>query len=143
MSDKLIYLVEDDHLKELLSLGFGDSLKIDVIETHSEFLARFEDLAARRPVCILLDVMLPWSATEISAADVSFNPDSFMTAGVECYRKIRADKRTAHVPVLLYSVWDRKDVVGIPLDADYLRKDAPDRRIIMWVNDAVAKARES
>ena len=117
MPQELIYLVEDDDHQakstlDLVELGFGQTVRVEVVASESDFLKRFEGIAANRPACILLDIMLPWSATKISEGQP--RRDSFMTAGLECCKKLRADKRTAQIPVLLYSVWDSKDIDGIP-----------------------------
>lgn len=105
--------------------------------THHGFLEKFEEIAERRPSCIILDLMLPWTDTEISAEPPSL--DSFMTAGIECQKKLRGDERTSKVPVLIYTVLDRGDLPGLPAGTAQLRKDAPDAKLLGWVREALSR----
>jgi CheY-like chemotaxis protein len=142
MDKKLIYVVEDDYLEAEFTLGllqetFGDSVETEHIATHHAFLTKFEEIAKRQPACIILDVMLPWTDTEVT--DQPSTLDSFMTAGVQCRNKLRVDGRTTNIPVLVYTVLDRGDLQGLPEGTTYLRKDAPNHRLIEWVKEAFSK----
>lgn len=137
---KKLYVVEDDYHQaqwtaDLLKEEFGEAVELERISTQHEFLTRFEEIALRQPACIILDVMLPWTDKEVSEEPSSV--DSFMTAGIQCCRKLRGDSRTANTQVLIYTVMDRSDLPGLPDRIVHLRKDAPDSRLIAWVKDCM------
>ena len=138
---KKIYVVEDDYgqaqwTMEVLTEAFRDTIIIEHIATHHGFGGKFEEIAASQPACIILDVMLPWTDTAITEEPPSL--DSFMTAGIHCCEQLRKDPRTARIPVLIYTVLDRSDLSGLPNDVEYLRKDSQDRRLVGWVEKALA-----
>ena len=142
MKKKLIYVVEDDYHQaqwtlERIKEEFGESVEVQLITTHYQFNQRLEEIGLRLPVCIILDVMLPWTDTEVSEQPA--NMDSFMTAGIDCLKKLHGDPRTAAIPVLIYTVLDRSDLTGLPDGTAFLRKDSPDYRMIAWVKEALSK----
>ena len=143
MKKHRIYVVEDDYGQAQLTIvaledSFGDSIDIVHIATHHKFREKFEEIAANLPLCIILDVMLPWSDTAIAEEPPSI--ESFLTAGFQCCEQIRNDPRTTKIPILIYTVLDRSDIKGLPKNVDYLRKDSADQRLIDWVKGAFEKA---
>lgn len=143
MKKKLIYVVEDDYYQaqwtlDLLREEFGETIEVERIATHHGFLEKFREIAEKKPACIILDVMLPWTDTEISEEPTSL--DSFMTAGIQCQQRLKGDERTAKIPVLIYTVLDRGDLSRLPAGTAHLRKDAPDSKLIEWVENVLATA---
>jgi hypothetical protein len=140
MPQKTVYVVEDDHLQSdwiirTLGKALGPEVDIRLIKTHSDFLSRFGEIATAQPACIILDVRLQW--TDQDAYQLPADPDSYERAGMEC-RQILADSpATSKIPILLYSVQDRKGIPGYSPDMAFLRKDSHDSKLIEWVRRAV------
>lgn len=133
---KIIYIVEDDYFQleyvsTLLQNEFGSDVEVRPIQTESEFCRRFEEIAAARPACIVLDILIQWA--EATMSDDSRGPGTFRTAGLRCQRKLREDQRTKNIDVILYTVLDRSDVLDFPQEVHYLRKDASDERFLELV----------
>ena len=138
--NSLIYIVEDDPLvaewvEELITKEFGSGMEARLIGTHSSFLKEFKNIANDPPGCIIMDFMLQWSDEATSDGPKKLN--SFLTAGIECYRMLMNDPRTKGIPILIYTVLDKADIRDLPRHAPYLRKDAPDEKLVDWVRAAL------
>jgi CheY-like chemotaxis protein len=139
-----IYLVEDDPLqvdwvREILTNEFGGSLEIGVINSETQFLEKFDEIATKQPACIIVDVMLPWTEAKMNQSGRPKDIGTFQDAGLRCVAKLSGDGRTKAIPVLLYTVLDKNDII-LPLGAHYMRKDAPDPRFIQKIRELTQSA---
>lgn len=114
MNNPLILIIEDDtDIRELLAYSLGkENYAVERAESAEEAL---EFLKSAVPDLILLDLMLP------------------QMSGFECLTRIRADRRTELIPVIIVSARDdESDVVrGLELGAaDYVTKPFSPRVLI-------------
>ena len=127
-------IVEDDksqfsYIKNGIRQGryFSES-RIERIATELEFIEKLESLATEKPDVILLDIMLRWTDPH---PDMTLPPPhiaeaSFFRAGVRCEQRLAADSRTRNIPVIVYSILDKKDFDGEISErpeVHYLEKD--------------------
>jgi DNA-binding response OmpR family regulator len=101
MSPKRILIIEDEtDLREMLSLRLKKE-KFEVLES-SEGITGLKKALEELPDLILLDLMLPF------------------TSGLDILRKLRANRKSAQVPIIIISAkGDESDiVVGLELGAD-------------------------
>jgi CheY-like chemotaxis protein len=141
MSQRVIYVVEDDYLHrewivKVLRQNFADQLEVKEIKTHSGFEANFEAIAADQPVAVILDVMLQWKDTEVAKDPAKL--DSYLRAGLECASMLAKDPRTRNAQVILYTVLERANMRDIPKGAVYLSKGSRDRDLVACVKTALA-----
>jgi hypothetical protein len=95
-------------------------VEVSTIETESSFGAALPALKATPPNIIVLDMLLRWAD---SPSEGSTEPD-FFAAGVRCGELLRADPRTAGIPIIYYSVLDRDQIpeFQLPKNAFYCPK---------------------
>jgi DNA-binding NarL/FixJ family response regulator len=141
-----VVLVEDDFLEaewaqRLLEESFPGA-SIDVIRTEKEFRLVFPKIASNPPDVVILDMMLPWTDID-DAGPSSDKPDgSFVNAGARCLSLLRADAHTANVPAVIYTTLDRMDLVDVPAGVVYVRKDAPDERLVRVIKNVLSASRQ-
>lgn len=129
-------IVEDDkfqysHIKDAITKiwSFRNSKKrIERIATESEFIDKFESIAGEKPDVIIMDIMLRWSdpAPDMRLPPPEIAEQGFFRAGVRCERKLAADPRTRNIPVIVYSILEKKDLEGEVTqrpEVSYLEKD--------------------
>lgn len=117
-----ILIVEDDKaqysdLKNAITqirTSSNSKQRIERIATESEFIAEFESIARDKPDVIILDVMLRWAdpAPDMKLPPSEIAEQGFFRAGVRCERRLAADPRTSDIPIIVYSILDKKDLVG-------------------------------
>ena len=101
MSPKRILVIEDEtDIREMLSLRLKKE-KFDVLEA-SEGMTGLKKAQEELPDLVLLDLMLPF------------------TSGLDILRKLRANRKTAPMPVIIVSAKGEESdvVVGLELGAD-------------------------
>ena len=106
MSPKRILVIEDEtDIREMLSLRLQKE-KFEIIES-SEGMTGLKKAQEELPDLVLLDLMLPF------------------TNGLDILRKLRANRKTAQVPIIIVSAKGEESdvVVGLELGADdYITK---------------------
>jgi len=106
MAPKRILVIEDEtDIREMLSLRLKKE-KFDVLES-SEGMTGLKKAQEELPDLVLLDLMLPF------------------TNGLDILRKLRANRKTAQVPIIIVSAKGEESdvVVGLELGADdYIAK---------------------
>lgn len=118
---KYILIVEDDNLqfdaiqKSISQSEYLAGSEIERVITELEFREKFEEIAARNPTVILMDIMLKWtSKNKWVEPPPEVKEHGFFRAGLRCEKMLAADKRTQNIPVIIYSVIDREE-----LEADF------------------------
>lgn len=120
MKLKILFL-EDDHrqrtpTREALEAGLD--AEVETKRTEWEFVRDFEAIASSRPHVVVIDAMLQWGnapGMEKPSDEITRNPQK---AGVRCVQKLRDDPRTAGLPVVVYSIFPRQDLLGMGLPAN-------------------------
>ena len=101
MSPKRILVIEDEtDIREMLSLRLKKE-KFDVLEA-SEGMTGLKKAQEELPDLVLLDLMLPF------------------TSGLDILRKLRANRKTAQLPIIIVSAKGEESdvIVGLELGAD-------------------------
>ena len=126
-----IVLVEDDHLQtDHVSTELKRLLGADVhcIRTEQEFREQLDDIAARPPDVLVIDVMLRWAdpSPGVEEPPPDVREGGFQKAGLRCQKFLATRPQTAKLPVILYSVLEGGDLRGSVNDAGvaYVTKDA-------------------
>jgi CheY-like chemotaxis protein len=124
----LIVLIEDDPVQaELMENSIKSKLGAETwrIPTESDFDVKFEDIATKAPVAIVIDIMLRWTdpAEEMPPTPVDYDKtDGYRRAGLRCRKRLSEDQRTQSIPVIIYTVLRREPLgEGIP-ECQYLQK---------------------
>jgi CheY-like chemotaxis protein len=129
-----ILIVEDDklqfsYIKNGIKQGrhFSES-RIERIATEWEFIEKFESIATDKPDLILLDIMLRWTdpAPDMTLPPADIAKEGFFRAGVRCEQRLAADPRTRNIPVIVYSILEKRDFEGEIRErpeVHYLEKD--------------------
>lgn len=127
-------IVEDDklqfsYIKNGIKEGrcFSKS-RIERIATECEFIEKFESIATDKPDLILLDIMLRWTdpAPDMTLPPADIAKEGFFRAGVRCEQRLAVDPRTRNIPVIVYSILEKKDFEGEIRErpeVHYLEKD--------------------
>lgn len=129
-----IVLVEDDHLQEgpledHIRRSFPGAT-IEILGTEQEFRSRLPEYRRRRPDVVVLDVMLRWSYP--SRTPAAPPPDvvegGYQRAGIRCADLMAADDTLRDVPVIYYTILERRDlerdVEQVSDGRRYVRKSA-------------------
>lgn len=135
-----ILIVEDDRLQfdfinDSLSRIMGSSeLEIKRINNESDFRDRFDEIAARRPDIIIMDVMLRWAdpSPNFPMPPPEIVEQGFYRAGLRCVKMLVENEATREIPVIIYSVLDKSDLENdIPVlpNVRYLDKDFDPERL--------------
>jgi len=117
-----ICVVDDDEKSCKLLAAFLTREQTFTVQCHADGESAFEAIAAEPPDAVLLDVMLPG------------------IDGIEVCRRIRADERLNHVPVLLITGLTEREVrlAGIEAGAnDFLTKPLDRQEVLLRVRNAV------
>lgn len=98
-----------------------------IITTESEFYEKMDLFQTERPFLFVIDVVLPWARlTRASTPPPKANEDPFK-AGVRCFEYLQMEAATKNIPVVLYSVLERVDLLPDPTlqisNATFVRKD--------------------
>ena len=127
-------IVEDDklqfsYIKNGIRQGrnFSNS-RIERIATEWEFIEKFESTATEKPDVILLDIMLRWTdpTPSMTLPPPEIAEEGFFRAGVRCEQRLAVDPRTRNIPVIVYSILEKKDFEGEIRErpeVHYLEKD--------------------
>jgi two-component system, cell cycle response regulator DivK len=96
---------DDDDMRTLYSLAFQREVPESRVITATNGVEAIEACAASLPDVVIMDMSMP------------------VMTGLEATGRIKADPRTAHIPVLALtgSIWDEQKVLGGGCDA-YLTK---------------------
>ncbi len=140
MQQQLVLIVEDDRqTAEQMEQGIR-SLGFDVwrIPTESDFYSNLDQIAARKPVAIVIDVMLRWADP---SDDIPRKPSDYeetggyRRAGMRCSKRIREDARFSGIPVLIFTVL-AEEALGNTGDMEYLQKGNGYVRLLEWIKQA-------
>ena len=131
-----ILIVEDDHsqarliqeaLRKEADFGSPDT-QIRRMSTESQFRNSLEEIAARKPDVIVMDVMLRWTdpTPDLKPPPDDVRKEGFFRAGLRNAKLLAQDERTKNIPVILYTMLDKIDLEGTPelLGITYLPKDS-------------------
>jgi CheY-like chemotaxis protein len=113
-----VLIVEDDPAqyelikRQLQTTDLFSDAKISRIVTELQFYDQFEETATNKPDLIIMDVMLRWTD---AAPDMRLPPSDiavqgFFRAGVRCEQMLASDERTKEIPIMIYSVLEKKDI---------------------------------
>lgn len=147
---KIVGLEDDEPFWET----FVEELKSEIpgaeivwIRTEFEFWERIPDFVKSPPDIFLLDVMVKW-------ADASPNPppappevakESYYRAGLRCRDRLRESESTADVPVVLFTVLERSDVVGaitaLPPNTFFVDKTGDTKEVIRAITSLTGSRR--
>jgi len=109
---------DEDSLRELIRAVLGDRFTFIEAKDGDEAL---EALAAHVPSVVLLDLMLP------------------RTSGVDVLAALRADPRTAAVPVIVVSAWSHLDREALDAGADrFVAKPFDPDELVAVVDELVS-----
>lgn len=111
-----IVIVEDDLaqadvLLECLKVAFP-SVTTVLCQTESEFYAMEDSLRVDPPALIISDMMVRWQDAheDMLPPPQDVVKDGYYTAGVRIQRRLAGHSRTSSVPVIIYTVLERKDL---------------------------------
>src|SRR5215213_772368 len=111
-----VVIVEDDYQQaELITswlLERWPQLDIQRIGTEAAFRSLLSDPSFQPPNIFIIDIMLRWADP---SPDIEVPPDEVIVegpyrAGLRCVDLIRKTVATSHIPSVLYSVLDQRDV---------------------------------
>jgi CheY-like chemotaxis protein len=134
---KKLLLIEDDPfmIEWIVRLLKNEKIEVDCIRSEREFLLRLKALKRADYLGIIVDLMLPWEDGVLQDSDEYTIPrGDYAVAGERIIMDLRGSTGLAGLPVLLYTVNDKPGIVG----AEYMRKDEPDEKLIVWVRHALA-----
>ena len=123
----LVLIIEDDPVQaDLMQQTIERELgaKVRRIATESEFYTRLEEIVARRPDAIVIDVMLRWAdpAESMPSKPVDYNATGgYRRAGLRCRKRLADHPGALGFATLLYTVLNREALMGIS-DGEYLQK---------------------
>lgn len=144
-----IIIVENDYLqydwmKDIFRRYFPD-YRITQIKTELEFCNQLEKIAAKPPDVIIMDVMLQWTTP---SENVETPPDEVIeaghhTAGLRCEERLRGNRRTKSIPVILYTVLEQSDLERrfggtIPEHIRHLRKESDPEPLFSLIQEITA-----
>jgi CheY-like chemotaxis protein len=133
-----ILIVEDqkhqfEFVKDAL-LAEEDSLIIKQIITEYSFVSQFEKIADNPPCMIFMDIMFRWYDSEKNMPEIPLEAkkQGKYRAGIRCINKLSSDIRTKNIPVLIYSILDKRDLqneINKFPQVKYLVKDFTEEKI--------------
>jgi DNA-binding response OmpR family regulator len=145
-----ILIVEDDHLQaDWIGLNlrqeFAANARIETISSESEFDQWLSSLTTDPPDVVLMDVMVRMCDPTPELANSLGQPSSgeydYFRAGLRCAAKLRKDQRTSQVPVILYTMLERHDLMEEIESASvkllYMRKEADLRPLMERIRDLI------
>jgi len=143
-----ILIVEDDYLQasnmeEALLRNFPES-KVRCLRSEYAFIKDLESIRSEPPDMVLMDIMLRWSepTPDTPPAPEEISRGGFFRAGIRCLTLLLQSSETNRVPVVLYSVLERIDVVEelgpLPDHVLFLRKDADDEILVRHLRSLLA-----
>ena len=142
-----ILIVEDNRSHaDLLSDGLTKIRDGDVVRLRSEreFLEAWEMIEKEPPHVALIDVMLRW---DIPRPDPISPPEGgdIYDAGIRCMRKMKESEKTAHVPIILYSVVSKPDlehlIPKLPDGVTYMEKTSDISSVVSLIREVTSAAR--
>jgi len=100
-----VLLIEDDYLfaqevREDIRRELQD-IDVDVIGNESSFLEHFPEIQSTPPDAIILDLMLPFSRHQPHLS--SNEPESHVSGGMRCLKRLLEGSRTKSIPVIVHS----------------------------------------
>jgi DNA-binding NarL/FixJ family response regulator len=125
-----VLLVEDDYLqeeaiREEIEARFPDAT-VETIYTESDFRAQLPSIVGAPPDVVLMDCMIRWTDPSPEMDRNLPPPDvrdgGIARAGLRCQQLLAS--HDPELPVILYTVLDRADLVGLPKGVTYLHKSA-------------------
>lgn len=144
-------IVEDDYTQadslSSLLLKIWPQFDLNVISTEAEFRNSLPDIFTQPPNIFIIDAILRWSDP---APDLDPAPDDVKTqgryrAGLRCIELLQRNASTQHVPIILYSVYERSDledyISAFPLNVKFLQKNSEQERLIQLVGSFIAAQR--
>jgi CheY-like chemotaxis protein len=129
-----IIIVDDDHnFVQLLNDRLKDkfkNVKIHRIKTEFEFRSEMNEIVKKPPDLFLIDIMMRWAdpSENMPEASPEVLEGGYPKAGLRCQRLLTADERTKNIPIILYTILERRDLASelqeLPGNVQYLRKDS-------------------
>ncbi len=140
-----ILIVEDDPSQyEFIKTSVKEAkefsnAEVRRIATELTFIENFEEIATEKPDIVIMDIMLRWTDPSPSMVlpPKEIEEKGFYRAGIRCIRMLKADDRTKHIPVIIYSVLTKEDLeteIGRFPEVRYLFKDFDAKRIITAIH---------
>lgn len=142
-----ILILEDNRTHaDLLTDGLAKIREADVVRLRSEleFLQVWQMIEKEPPHVALIDVMLRW---DIPRPDPTAPPPGhdIYNAGIRCMRKLKESEKTAHVPIILYSVVSQSDIEHhiqkLPEGVTYMEKTSEMSTVISLIRDVTSAGR--
>jgi CheY-like chemotaxis protein len=126
-----VIIVEDDYMQfEWINTHLKEAFQVEPrrIKTEKEFRAALDEMKARPPDVIVMDVMLPWNVPwEDDELPDEVRQEGEYRAGFRCQALLEHHEKTKTVPVILYTVQNREDLKdelkGLPQSAMFLPKE--------------------
>lgn len=129
-----ILLVEDDHLQAefittRINKKFGTG-SVVLLRSESQFVDHVRNINHGSYDVVVLDVMLRW---DVASRDMRIPTDYAgpFSAGIRCRQLLLNQPATRRIPVILYTVLDRKD---LPKGVDFMAKDDSAERLIAQIS---------
>jgi hypothetical protein len=125
---RVVILEDDSEQFDAVTEKLRDAfpgLVIDHVRTEYEFRCGFGSLKANPPDALIVDVMLRWTdaSTDYQPMPPEIRADhGHFRAGLRCAAMMATDERTRDVPVVVYSVLDRADLLTLPIGVVHARK---------------------
>lgn len=111
-----ILMVEDDwQYAQLVGESLRDALPdLDLIKvkSESEFIERFDELAALPLSLILMDVMVAWAEVKEGAPEKTNDAEreGYFRAGLRCVERLRNHPSTREIPIIIHSNLSKETV---------------------------------
>ena len=148
----VIWLIEDDPAQaEIISAVLKKAFEkatLDVIRTELQFRQRLKQPLNPPPSVIVLDMMLPWTEVESTAAGgprVEPLPPNYddsggrHRAGIRCASLLHQNETTRSVPVVLLTVLTEGDLaanlVNLPTNVKYKSKREEPEALVSLIRD--------
>jgi CheY-like chemotaxis protein len=142
-----ILIVEDNRSHaDLLSDGLTKIRDADVVRLRSEreFREAWNTIEIEPPDVALIDVMLRWDVPRLDPIPRPEGGDIY-DAGIRCMRQMKESEKTAHVPIILYSVVSKPDlehlIPKLPGGVTYMEKTSDIASVVSLIRNVTSAAR--
>ncbi len=128
--------------KSIKEEGAFRELSISRIVTEYDFRENFERIASLKPDVIVMDVMLRWTdpMRSMPIPPQEVKEQGKFRAGIRCIRMLASDHRTRDIPLIIYSILEKEDLISDIKEfshARYVLKDFSASRLVSAIRSLV------
>lgn len=144
MPNPRILLVEDNQvIGEAIFSRLSTLGTVAWLISESDFLREWDNIIAEPPHVAVVDVMLRWDYPRPDRQPMEKDQDALYTAGIRCAQKLQSVPQTEHVPVILYTVIGKGELLDhlrdLP-DVIYLQKEPELGPLVEMVREVTTRA---